>query len=135
MLDAEKREYPRVLFYRGAIVEHGSDDMGESVMHDIVIKDISLGGVGFAVTDPACSYERHGVYNLRLKADLPWKNVELYLKIAIIRAAQSDGSGGFLYGAVYRNLSDAQLAGLKEIIDYQAGLDALINGSLRKATA
>ena len=135
MLDAEKREYPRVMFYRGAIVEHCNGDNGEPVMNDIIIKDISLGGVGFAVTDPSHSYEKLKVYNLRLKADLPWKNVELYLKIAIIRAAKKDGSDNLVYGAVYRNLSDAQLAALKEIIDYQAGLDALINTDKQKATA
>jgi hypothetical protein len=97
-------------------------------MNNIEIKDISLGGIGFIQSSKAKHpYEIHKVYELKLKADVPWENNNLSVKIAIIRATENAGYRS--YGAVYRNLTDAQLTELKNIISFQKG----INESLSNA--
>ncbi|GHU77067.1 hypothetical protein FACS1894188_10630 [Clostridia bacterium] len=58
--------------------------------------------------------KKRKVYNLKLKAALTHKNIELDVKIMVIKMSQ-DGIGGFFCSAVYRTLTDSQVAGLKEI--------------------
>jgi hypothetical protein len=130
MLGTEKREHLRILFYQGAIVLDYNNDNGKIIMNNITIKDISLGGLGF-MAESNFVYEKQKTYDLKLKADLPWDEIELPLKIAVIRVTKNNDSN-YSYGAVYRNLSRSQLDTLKQIIDYQANLDALINNDSKK---
>ncbi|GHU58500.1 hypothetical protein AGMMS49975_25160 [Clostridia bacterium] len=134
-IEERKHERIQVLFCRGAVVSGYGDDMGGQVMNNIMIKDISLGGIGFTA-DSSRPYEKQKTYELKLRADVPWNEPELSLKIVIIRTLSSDegGCGRRSYGAVYRNLSDEQLTALKKIVSYQQGVDAAIK-KIPKKTA
>jgi c-di-GMP-binding flagellar brake protein YcgR len=119
----ERREYSRFPVSQGAIVLR--DEAGEEIMDKITIQNISLGGLGF-VSDT--EYQKHKVYNLKLKADLPHEKVNLDFKIAIVRVLDKDHqTGQQSYGAVYRSLSKSQSDILREIIEYQSGLDAALS--------
>ena len=83
-------------------------------MDNITVDCINPAGIGFT-TDS--KYEKNKTYNLTLKAVLLHKTVDLNLKIAIIGIEKSD-SGNYSCRAVHRNLSDTQVAILKEIEGY-----------------
>ncbi|GHU56031.1 hypothetical protein AGMMS49975_18690 [Clostridia bacterium] len=86
---------------------------------DAVVGYINLGGVGFTV-DSDILLKKRKTYNLKLKAVLTHRNIELDVKIMVIKMSQ-DGLDGFFCSAVYRNLTDSQMSGLKEISENFTG--------------
>ncbi|GHU74888.1 hypothetical protein FACS1894188_04560 [Clostridia bacterium] len=89
---------------------------------DAVVGYINLGGIGFTV-DSGILLKKRKVYNLKLKAVLTERNIKLDVKIMVIKMSQDsqDGLGGCFCSAVYRNLTDLQVAGLKEISENFTG--------------
>ena len=91
-------------------------------MIDMVVKHINLGGIDLIVnTHGSCETrlpdsktvcKKLKAYNLKLTA--PPDNIELSVKIMFIKVIEKDAAA--VYHAVYRNLSNAQFAKLKEIV-------------------
>ncbi|GHU52386.1 hypothetical protein AGMMS49975_08050 [Clostridia bacterium] len=79
---------------------------------DAIVSYINLGGIGFTV-DSENLLKKRKVYNLKLKAVLTHKSIELDVEITVIKMSV-DGLDGYFCSAVYRNLNDSQLSGLKE---------------------
>lgn len=125
----EKRDSERIktIFCRGVIMPSHNDN--EDITMDIIeIKNISLGGIGFVQNAKSKQrYEEQKVYKINIKPDVPWDEPELTVKIAIIHA--TEGAGYCTYGAIYRNLTDAQMTHLKRIITYQRGINAAMDSA------
>jgi hypothetical protein len=89
-----------------------------------------LGGIGLII-NPRILLKKRKIYDLRLRVFLDSDIFELSVKIAVMKIARDNQVNH--YDAVYRELSDSQLTGLKMISEQfsrelarSGGLNAII---------
>jgi hypothetical protein len=85
------------------------------MMNNAVIKRINLGGIKFGCGLPRLC-EREKGYKLKLEVVSPQKTVETSVKVVII-GTEKVSDANFVYRAMYRDLTYAQIDKLNEIIN------------------